>query len=239
MDAQTTEAPDTAACPNIDFDPVAFDGAASLPGIISSPVFARACEFFGRTTPWSEGLVCAEGLALMYHAIRALRPATVVEIGTNKGWTSYVFASALDANGGDGQVHTVGPYDSWRFMPNFERWPEPLRQRTTFYALNSAHFFQHAFDRRQRFDMIFVDGNHDYEFALFDIQCSARAITPGGIVFVDNMELGDVRRAVADFLAKNPSWIDWTSRCVNDLVSGRHVAILRSLIADAVNRREA
>ena len=32
------------------------------------------------------------------------------------------------------------------------------------------------------FDLLLIDGNHDYEYALFDLQMAARLVRPGGIV---------------------------------------------------------
>lgn len=220
--ASTSEA----VCPEIKFPPIPINGGDPVEEIAASPLLAHAVRFFDQVPPWSEGLLCAEGLALMYYTVRALRPQTVVEIGTCKGWTAHVLAAALEAND-HGEIHTVGPYDSWRFLPLFEQWPEPLRKRTTFYSLNSAHFFQDSFDRGRRFDMILVDGNHDYEFALFDIQCSARALEAGGIIFVDNVEQSDVRCALDDFLAKNPAWVESTSASRSDVLNGRNIAIIR------------
>jgi hypothetical protein len=38
-----------------------------------------------------------------------------------------------------------------------------------------------------RADLVFVDGNHDHEFALFDIQSAAQMINPCGFIVIDNI----------------------------------------------------
>jgi hypothetical protein len=69
----------------------------------------------------------------------ATRPQNVVEIGSNQGWTAYVMAQAMEENP-TGLVHTIGPFDSWRFMPVYESWPSAIRQKIKFYPINSAAF---------------------------------------------------------------------------------------------------
>ena len=55
-------------------------------------------------------------------------------------------------------------------------------------------------------ELVFVDGNHDYEFAFFDIACGARTIAPGGFIVVDNIAQPGPFFAARDFLAANPDW---------------------------------
>ena len=54
--------------------------------------------------------------------------------------------------------------------------------------------------------LVFVDGNHDYEFAAFDIACGARTIAPGGFIVIDNVAQPGPFFAARDFLAANPDW---------------------------------
>src|SRR5262249_36882570 len=52
------------------------------------------------------------------------------------------------------------------------------------------------------------DGNHDYEFASFDIQCAAKRLTPAGFIFVDNVAQAGPYFAAVDFLRSHPEWIN-------------------------------
>jgi hypothetical protein len=54
--------------------------------------------------------------------------------------------------------------------------------------------------------LVFVDGDHDYEFALFDVGCGARAIAPGGFIVIDNVAQAGPFFAGRDFLTANPGW---------------------------------
>jgi predicted O-methyltransferase YrrM len=198
----------------------------SLVPIVEAPEFRQTSEFFSKTPPWSQGLVSSDGLALLYHATRLLRPAAVLEIGTLKGWTTQVLARAVEANR-HGVVHTVGPYDNWRFSPLLKQWPTHLTSRVKFYATNSAAFFQQNCADIAPYDLIFVDGNHEYEFALFDLQCAARVTAPNGYIFVDDANQPEVAAATADFLAKHQEWRSCSSNARSDILDGQDLLILR------------
>ena len=53
-----------------------------------------------------------------------------------------------------------------------------------------------------------IDGNHDYEYALFDLQMAARLVRPGGVVVMDNSEQSGPFKAARLFLAANPAWCE-------------------------------
>ncbi len=55
-------------------------------------------------------------------------------------------------------------------------------------------------------DLVLVDGNHDYEFALFDLQMAARLLRPGGVIVMDNAEQTGPFQASRTFLAAHPAW---------------------------------
>jgi hypothetical protein len=65
-------------------------------------------------------------------------------------------------------------------------------------------FAQHA----PRSEISFVDGNHDYEFALFDIESSARVTKPKGFIFIDNVAQPGPYYAARRFLSAYPTWFE-------------------------------
>ena len=65
-----------------------------------------------------------------------------------------------------------------------------------------------ADEEGMRFDLVFVDGNHDYEFALFDIQAAAARMMPGGVIVIDNISQAGPYYATVDFLRARPEWSD-------------------------------
>ena len=51
-----------------------------------------------------------------------------------------------------------------------------------------------------------IDGNHNFEFALFDLQMAAKLLRPNGIVVMDNAEQSGPFHASRHFLRSNTEW---------------------------------
>jgi hypothetical protein len=118
-----------------------------------------------------------------------------------------MLARAVVANGG-GAVHTVGPFDQEAFRPVYDGWSPQLREAVRFYPTDSMAFFMEMDRQRICPDMVFVDGDHSYEFVLFDLQCAARRLSPGGFLIADDSIQAGPFYAVQDFLAAHPDWIN-------------------------------
>lgn len=153
----------------------------------------------------ARSLMSDHNRAVLFALIGKFRPRAVAEIGTLYGGTAEVIARALWENGG-GELHTADPFGEKRIPPILASWPAELRQRTHFYAMNSMQFLLELQQREIPVDMVLVDGNHDYEFALFDLQMAARLLAPGGIILMDNAEQTGPLRASLEFIRANPAW---------------------------------
>lgn len=155
----------------------------------------------------ARSFISDESRAILYSLIRSLRPQVVVEVGTLFGGTTEVLARALWRNG-SGEVHTTDPFGGERCPPIFAAWPAELQKIVNFHPLMSMEFFLELERRGLLIDLCLVDGNHDYEFALFDLLMAARRLRPGGIVILDNVDQSGPFHAARDFLAKNPGWTE-------------------------------
>lgn len=144
---------------------------------------------------------------LLYHLVRALRPLHVVEIGTYFAAGAEVLARALWENG-RGLLHTIDPYGKIRGPSLIGRWDERLRAHVRFYPWNSMEFFERLDARQFPLDLVFVDGNHNFESALFDLQSAAKRIRPGGIVVMDDANQSGPFWASKVFLEQNPGWTE-------------------------------
>ena len=176
-----------------------------IAAIVSAPEFPALVEFFNLPDPAERALVSADTQALLYALIRNLQPETVIEIGTYRASTSKAMCRALCANG-HGFIHTVDPANSAPILRLIRRWEAGLRERLCYYPTSSMEFFDYAAFKRMTSELVFVDGNHDYEYALFDIQCAARLVRPGGFIAIDNINQGGPVYAARDFLRDHPSW---------------------------------
>ena len=147
-----------------------------------------------------------ESRAVLFSLIRTLRPKVVAEIGTLFAGTTEVMARALWENG-EGVIHTTDPFGVDRHPDAIiGGWPQELREITHFHPLNSMAFFQELGGRQTVLDLVLVDGSHDYEYALFDLQMAARLLRPGGVIVMDNSEQSGPFQAARTFLAAHPAW---------------------------------
>src|SRR5215208_26095 len=166
-------------------------------------VFKSAVSYFTGYPPHS--LMGVDNRALLYCLVRALKPANVLEIGTYYAGTTEVLARALWENG-SGTIHTVDPFGAQRVPEKMASWPQPLQAIATYYSDNSMEFLSQLRSQGAPLDFVLVDGEHDYEFARFDMEMSARLMRPGGLIVMDNVEQSGPFSAVAQFLAEHPDW---------------------------------
>jgi predicted O-methyltransferase YrrM len=173
---------------------------------LPSKHFAEVVNEFRDYPPRS--LVSVTERAVLFCLIRAIKPRAVAEIGTAFCGTSEVIARALWENGMGGVLYTTDPFGAERCPPILERWPLPLQETTRFYVKSSMDFILALSDSNTTLDVAFVDGNHDFEFAYFDIAMAARLLRPGGIMIIDNSEQSGPYYAAAQFVEHNPDWIE-------------------------------
>jgi len=145
--------------------------------------------------------------ALLFWLIRVMKPRAIAEIGTAFCGTSEIIARALWENS-TGILHTTDPFGADRAPPIIRKWPQPLQDVTRFYPLSSMDFYMMLSDAKTVLDIAFVDGDHDFEFAYFDVLMAARLLRPGGVMVIDNTNQTGPYYAAAQFLHDNPDWIE-------------------------------
>ena len=143
--------------------------------------------------------------AILYQLVREFRPKTALEIGTLFAGTTHVIARALWANG-EGRVTTIDPFGDERVPAIIARMPAEIGGLIDFYPLSSMDYFLRSGVPKGSLDFAFVDGDHSYPGAFFDLYRTSERIRPGGVVVLDNSEVWGVAYATADFLERNPDW---------------------------------
>ena len=182
---------------------------SQLMAIASSDAFKKSEEYFAEYPPNS--LLASRMRAFLNVMILALKPELVLEIGTYRAGTSEVIARSLWA-AGKGKLVTIDPHGVANGAPNeIDRWPSELQSIVQFYPQMSKQFFEEtAKTLPQKFDVIFIDSNHDYEFVRHDIVMSANFLKPGGVMVLDNAEQPGVLWAAREFFSHNPGWTEAT-----------------------------
>jgi predicted O-methyltransferase YrrM len=154
--------------------------------------FYRQLDCF--CTPWIDTCV-------LLHLVRFHRPARFLEIGTHRGFTTRTLAARFP----EMSIVTVDPGDS---VPAGERPPnqvgeflphEQVGELVTGLAnvrVIKKRFRDVAWDG-ERFEMIFIDGDHTLAEVLADSHLALRLVTsPGVVVWHDYNNVPDVNLAL-------------------------------------------
>jgi predicted O-methyltransferase YrrM len=179
--------------------------AAGLTAWRQSEAFARVLAFYLGYP--SRSLQSDEARAFLHHLIVMRRPEHVLELGTWYAGTAEVIARALwEVN--HGHLETIDPFGAERCPQAIAAFPQPIRERISFHPVNSGDYFDKAIVAGRLYDLVLIDGNHELEFALFDLMCAARLMRPGGLIVLDNVDQPGPRFATKLFLDRNPEWLD-------------------------------
>jgi len=109
----------------------------------------------------------------LYGLLRALKPKVIVETGTHKGKTTLYMLCALQDNG-LGHLHTYDPFE-WGQIGNFRKFPE-LEKLVTYYQQKGKDC------QVDNIDFAFIDGFHETEVVLEEINSIAPRLTETGIM---------------------------------------------------------
>jgi len=180
-------------------------GVDPVAAIMATPQYEAAMQFFFESPAAQRSLVSSQSQALLYCLIRNLHPGHVFEIGTYKAGTTEAICRALLANG-SGIAHAVDPFRGRYIAAVLKFWPPELFRHVRLLMKDSMAFYGDMERQRIRPALVFVDGNHEYEYAAFDIAAGARMLAPGGFIFVDNISQPGPFFAARDFLRINPDW---------------------------------
>ena len=203
--ASTTPTPDEKMRQIVPLFDAARDQAAptELAALHTHPWFGDLVAYFdGYPLHTLTSPVCR---AYMYELVRALKPRFAIEIGTYHAGTTEVMARAMQGNGG-GVLLTVDPYGGDRVPGILESWPESLTSLVNFMPVNSMELIIQLGRLASTIDLAFIDGNHAYAFAYFDLAAIAKWVSPGGVIVLDDYDQPGVFWAAKHFLNAHADW---------------------------------
>ena len=150
--------------------------------------------------------------AMLYALLEQLRPPWSLEIGSFFCHTTRIMAESIRDNRIDGKVITLDPFGQDRVPAILQSWPSALRVLVDYRPWNSMQYFLELETlatpkgAESPLGLAFVDGHHNFEYALYDIIRAADHLRPGGAIVVDNLEQDGPKTAALQFLRWNPAW---------------------------------
>ncbi len=153
---------------------------------------------------------------LIFSLAVSLRPRRVLEVGTHIGTGAVIIGHALKQNG-YGKLITLEP------APHYQRIAAKhvAAARVADYVTIVPHFSydepcKQILKAEAPFELMFIDGAHDYASAAHDIALCADLLCPNGLMVLhdvgaisgdlDQTGQGGVRQALADFCDVNPEY---------------------------------
>jgi predicted O-methyltransferase YrrM len=157
----------------------------------------------GNTYKHSTSSVTFEAGVLLYDFVRANKPEKTLEIGMAYG-ISTLFICQAHRDNGAGYHIAIDPFEEerWRSIGllNIER--ANLKDVLRFYPAKSEEVLPQFCTQNQRFDFVFIDGSHLFDFALVDFFYADKLLNIGGHVAIDDLWIPGVRK-VASFVLQN------------------------------------
>ena len=178
-------------------------------GTVVARADGRAREMFPVAISESEGLALREW-------VRREGAVRTLETGLGFGISTLFIFEGLLANGAEVRHIASDPYQLTGLPMHSTTYvgvglqileDAGVRDLVEFYAEESQITLPRLLAEGRHFDLAFLDGNHRFEGVLLDLVYSGRLLKEDGVVFVDDMQLPGVKRAV-NFCLKN---LDWTS----------------------------
>lgn len=155
----------------------------------------------GRRLPLHSNLPELEGRILRDWVADA-RPRRLLEIGLAYGLSALQIGAAL----GDRPVeryHVIDPHqhDEWQGVGLANLARAGMAERITFHAERSEFCLPRLAEAGERLDFAFVDGWHAFDQIALELYYVNRMLVPGGIVVLDDLQLGSVARACRHLVA--------------------------------------
>lgn len=171
-------------------------------------------------------LIEAVTLYDMASKIKSSNP-TICEIGVWKGKSSYIFASAIKKLGGI--LYAIDPFNGEGDKSSADTYQQEISKldmtllenfKKTMAKYNLLEFIkvisetsEEAFNKfpEQKIDLLFIDGNHDYESVKKDYDLWSPLVPSGGIIILHDVEANHVdgpKRMFNEQLLNNNQWKD-------------------------------
>jgi cephalosporin hydroxylase len=139
--------------------------------------------------------------AMWYLVFKEFKPKKVLEIGIYRGSTLSLFSLLSQKFQLQMEVHGISPFSSAgdavsKYMDNLDYYSD-VKKNFEFFNLPIPFLhkgYSTDFDminqiKSNEWDLIFIDGNHDYEVAKADFNVCSQYLRTGGLIVLDDSSL--------------------------------------------------
>ncbi len=160
---------------------------------------AASNEFYPVSIPPSEGERLRD---VVVHE----KARDTIEIGLGYGVSALYICAGLATQGG-GRHLAMDPHQTTRFDDTGLRLLEEagVADLVELRREPSELVLPQLLDQARRFDLAFVDGSHFFDWVFVDLVYLGRLVRPGGVIFVDDLHLPSIAKAI-DFFRTNLEW---------------------------------
>ena len=138
---------------------------------------------------------------MWYFIFNEFKPIQVLEIGVYRGQTISLFSLLANKFGIVSEVHGISPFTSAGdkvsvYLKNLD-YENDVKTNFNYFKLPSPILHQgFSTDEEmikiiesKQWDLIYIDGNHDYEVAKHDFNICSKNIKKGGLIVLDDASL--------------------------------------------------
>lgn len=151
------------------------------------------------------GVSYEEGMAL-YHLVRRTGARSTLETGLGYGLSSLFICQALQENGG-GSHTAIDPFQTsrWKSIGLLNLRRAGLDGFVRFYEAASHQALPALARAGERFEVVFIDGNHRFDTALLDFFYADQLLDVGGHIMFDDLWMPSIRK-VYSFVLRNRAY---------------------------------
>jgi len=168
----------------------------------SQPEFLKKMLFISEVIGMDRCQIELKDVVILYAMVVSKQPKLALEIGRLAGWSTAIISLALKENGAG---HLISIDISNILLGVIKHFIDPW---ATTLVHDSKFLLECKEIKDNKFDFVFIDGDHSYEMVLNDLQKIKEITTPGAWILMHDIDMPPVALAVNDFLADNPEFVD-------------------------------
>jgi len=139
--------------------------------------------------------------SMWYLLIKETKPKNILEIGVYRGQTLSLFQMICNEINHNAEIHGISPFTNAgdnvsEYLTGLEYYNDVLENFNYFKLKHPILHVGYSNDESmktiyssKKWDLIYIDGNHDYDVAKYDFKISAENLRKSGFIILDDASL--------------------------------------------------